>query len=77
MRKLLALILCLAICALFLTTGYGKDVLGLFLDELTREQRRAIEVVSPGVRSTSAVGATLVRHGAYPVGLSPKREALL
>lgn len=27
MRKLLALILCLAICALFLTTGYGKGVL--------------------------------------------------
>ena len=26
--------------------GYGRDVLNLFLDELTREQRRAIEVVT-------------------------------
>ncbi|MBQ9316462.1 MAG: ISL3 family transposase [Atopobiaceae bacterium] len=26
--------------------GYGKDVLSLFLDELTREQRRGIEVVT-------------------------------
>ena len=29
-----------------LLTNTGKDVLNLFLDELTREQRRAMEVVA-------------------------------
>ena len=33
-------------CLIWAHEGYGKDVLGLFLDELTREQRRAIEVVT-------------------------------
>jgi len=33
-------------CLIWAHAGYGKEVLGLFLDELTREQRRAIEVVT-------------------------------
>ena len=33
-------------CLIWAHEGYGKDVLNLFLDELTREQRRAIEVVT-------------------------------
>lgn len=33
-------------CLIWVHEGYGKDVLNLFLDELTREQRRAIEVVT-------------------------------
>ena len=33
-------------CLVWAHEGYGKDVLSLFLDELTREQRRAIEVVT-------------------------------
>ena len=33
-------------CLVWAHEGYGKDVLNLFLDELTREQRRAIEVVT-------------------------------
>ena len=33
-------------CLVWAHEGYGKEVLGLFLDELTREQRRAIEVVT-------------------------------
>ncbi len=33
-------------CLVWAHAGTGKDVLGLFLDELTREQRRAIEVVT-------------------------------
>ena len=33
-------------CLVWAHEGYGKDVPGLFLDELTREQRRAIEVVT-------------------------------
>lgn len=33
-------------CLIWAHEGYGKDVLNLFLDELTREQRRGIEVVT-------------------------------
>ena len=33
-------------CLIWAHEGTGKDVLNLFLDELTREQRRAIEVVT-------------------------------
>lgn len=33
-------------CLIWAHEGYGKEVLGLFFDELTREQRRAIEVVT-------------------------------
>ena len=33
-------------CLVWAHEGYGKEVPGLFLDELTREQRRAIEVVT-------------------------------
>jgi transposase len=33
-------------CLIWAHEGYGKEVLSLFLDELTREQRRAIEVVT-------------------------------
>ena len=33
-------------CLVWAHEGYGRDVLNLFLDELTREQRRAIEVVT-------------------------------
>ena len=33
-------------CLIWCHEGYGKDVLNLFLDELTREQRRGIEVVT-------------------------------
>jgi transposase len=33
-------------CLVWAHEGYGKEVLSLFLDELTREQRRAIEVVT-------------------------------
>lgn len=33
-------------CLIWCHEGYGKDVLSLFLDELTREQRRGIEVVT-------------------------------
>ena len=33
-------------CLVWAHAGTGKDVLSLFLDELTREQRRAIEVVT-------------------------------
>ena len=33
-------------CLVWAHEGVGKDVLNLFLDELTREQRRAIEVVT-------------------------------
>ena len=33
-------------CLVWAAEGYGKDVLTQFLDELTREQRRAIEVVT-------------------------------
>ena len=33
-------------CLVWAHEGCGKDVLGLFLDELTREQRRGIEVVT-------------------------------
>ena len=33
-------------CLIWAHEGYGKAVLNLFLDELTREQRRAIEVVT-------------------------------
>ena len=33
-------------CLVWAHAGTGKDVLGLFLDGLTREQRRAIEVVT-------------------------------
>ena len=33
-------------CLIWAHEGTGKDVLNLFLDELTREQRRAIEAVS-------------------------------
>lgn len=33
-------------CLIWAHEGTGKEVLGLFLDELTREQRRAIEVVT-------------------------------
>lgn len=33
-------------CLVWAHEGYGKEVLNLFLDELTREQRRAIEVVT-------------------------------
>lgn len=33
-------------CLIWAAEGYGKDVLNRFLDELTREQRRAIEVVT-------------------------------
>ena len=35
-----------ASCLIWAHEGTGKDVLNLFLDELTREQRRAIEVVT-------------------------------
>jgi transposase len=33
-------------CLIWAHEGYGKEVLSLFFDELTREQRRAIEVVT-------------------------------
>lgn len=33
-------------CLIWAHEGTGKEVLGLFLDEITREQRRAIEVVT-------------------------------
>jgi len=33
-------------CLVWAHEGYGRDVLSLFLDELTREQRRSIEVVT-------------------------------
>lgn len=33
-------------CLVWAHEGYGRDVLNLFLDELTREQRRSIEVVT-------------------------------
>ena len=33
-------------CIVWCHEGYGKEVLSLFLDELTREQRRSIEVVT-------------------------------
>lgn len=33
-------------CLVWAHEGYGKEVLGLFLDGLTREQRRAVEVVT-------------------------------
>ena len=33
-------------CLIWAHEGYGKDVLNLFLDELTRDQRRGIEVVT-------------------------------
>ena len=33
-------------CIVWCHEGYGKEVLGKFLDELTREQRRAIRVVT-------------------------------
>jgi transposase len=33
-------------CLIWVGKGYGKEVLNRFLDELTREQRRAIEVVT-------------------------------
>jgi transposase len=33
-------------CLVWAHEGYGKEVLNLFLDELTREQRRGIEVVT-------------------------------
>jgi transposase len=33
-------------CLIWAAEGYGKEVLNRFLDELTREQRRAIEVVT-------------------------------
>ncbi len=33
-------------CLVWAHEGYGKEVLNLFLDELTREQGRAIEVVT-------------------------------
>jgi transposase len=33
-------------CLIWAHEGYGKEVLNLFLDELTREQRRGIEVVT-------------------------------
>ncbi len=33
-------------CLIWAHEGYGKEVLSLFLDELTREQRRGIEVVT-------------------------------
>jgi transposase len=33
-------------CLIWAHEGYGKDVLALFFNELTREQRRAIEVVT-------------------------------
>ena len=33
-------------CLVWAHEGYGREVPGLFLDELTREQRRAIEVVT-------------------------------
>jgi transposase len=33
-------------CLIWAAEGYGKEVLGRFLDELTREQRRAVEVVT-------------------------------
>ena len=43
-------------CLVWAHEGYGKEVLGLFLDELTREQRRAIEVVTAdGAKWTEAL----------------------
>lgn len=33
-------------CLIWAHEGYGKEVLSLFFDELTREQRRAIEVIT-------------------------------
>ena len=43
-------------CLVWAHEGYGKEVLGLFLDELAREQRRAMEVAAAdGARWTEAL----------------------
>ena len=68
-------------CLIWAHEGTGKDVLNLFLDELTREQRRAIEVVTAdGARWIRAAGQTPlpqreVGHGPLPRGPVDERRA--
>ena len=61
-------------CLVWAHEGYGKEVLGLFLDELTREQRRAMEVAAAdGAKWTEALAGRRCPNARWVTG--PSRVA--
>lgn len=56
-------------CLVWAHEGYGKEVLGLFLDEPAREQRRAIEVVTAdGAKWTEALAGRRCPNARWVTG---------